>query len=258
MSPDVGVDEKTGIIKRDSGENKMNPFDLYALETALQLKSSEGGRVHIMTMGPPMASDILKEGYMMGSDEGWLLTDRAFAGSDVLATSRTLAQGIRFAEKKEKFDLIICGKQTTDGDTAQVASECSEFLDIPCITNVIKTGIVVKNSIIVESDLGHKIERVKIPFPSIISVEKAIYQPRLPSYKLKKQIDDFIINTIALKDFSEQNPKDYGLDGSPTQVERIFSPEEKLEHDQFSGDSHFLSETLFEILINNKFLSEFV
>ena len=124
MSSDLGMDEETGVIKRESGDTKMNPYDLYALETAFRIREETGGTVSVLTMGPPQAEQVIREAFMMGADKGYLLTDPAFAGSDVLATSYALAQGIQTIRD---FNLIICGKQTTDGDTAQVASECSEL-----------------------------------------------------------------------------------------------------------------------------------
>ena len=131
----VEVDEKTGVLKRDGVDSKMNPYDLYALETALRLRKKVGGNVSVITMGPPQATEVVKEAYMMGVDRGALISDRKFAGADVLATAYTISQGIR---KMGEFDLILCGKQTTDGDTAEVGPEIAEYLKIPHIANVIK------------------------------------------------------------------------------------------------------------------------
>ncbi|MCG8620213.1 MAG: electron transfer flavoprotein subunit beta/FixA family protein, partial [Desulfobacterales bacterium] len=113
----VEVDEKTGVLKRDGIESKMNPYDLYALETALKIKEAQETEITVVSMGPPQAGEVIREAYMMGADKGLLLSDRKFAGADVLSTAYTLSQGIA-AEALP--DLIICGKQTTDGDTAQV------------------------------------------------------------------------------------------------------------------------------------------
>ena len=118
----VEVDPVTGVLKRNGADSKMNPYDLYALECGMKLKEQYGGRVSVITMGPPPAAVVIKEAFAMGADEGALLSDRAFGGADVLATSYTLAQGIK---KMGKFDVIICGLQTTDGDTAQVGPEVS-------------------------------------------------------------------------------------------------------------------------------------
>ena len=116
-SSNVKVDEKTGLLVRPKKGNKLNPYDLFAIEAALELREQYGGTVRILTMGPPQAAEALEECLWMGCDEGYLITDRAFGGADVLATSYTISQGIR---KAGHVDLIMCGKQTTDGDTAQV------------------------------------------------------------------------------------------------------------------------------------------
>ena len=121
----VEIDEKTGVLKRDGVESKMNPFDLYALETALRLKQQYGATITVLTMGPPQAEMVIREAFMMGADHGFVLSDRRFGGADVLATSYTLSQGVRIAGD---VDLVICGKQTTDGDTAQVGAELADGL----------------------------------------------------------------------------------------------------------------------------------
>ena len=121
----VEIDETTGVLKRDGAEAKINPYDLYALETALRLKEKTGGTVTAVTMGPDQAIDMMKESYMMGVDDAYIFSDRTFAGADVLATSYTLAQGIK---AMGDFDIIVCGKQTTDGDTAQVGPAIAEYL----------------------------------------------------------------------------------------------------------------------------------
>ncbi|MBQ9915487.1 MAG: electron transfer flavoprotein subunit beta/FixA family protein, partial [Clostridia bacterium] len=122
-SSNVEVDPVTGVLKRSGIKSKLNPYDLYALELGLSLTERFGGTVETLTMGPPQAKSIIEESVCMGATGGTVLSDRAFAGADVLATAYTISQGIR---KKGGYDLIICGKQTTDGDTAQVGAEVSE------------------------------------------------------------------------------------------------------------------------------------
>jgi electron transfer flavoprotein beta subunit len=143
----VEVDPVTGVLKRSGVDSKMNPYDLYALETALRITEMVGGNITVISMGPPQAEEIIKEAYMMGADEGVLLSDRKFAGADVLATAYTLSQGVR---KLENIDLILCGKQTIDGDTAQVGPEMAEYLGMPHIANVIKIEAVKDNALVVE------------------------------------------------------------------------------------------------------------
>lgn len=246
----VEVDPVTGVLKRDGVDSKMNPYDLYALETALRLREEVGGIVKVISMGPPQAVEIIKEAYMMGADEGALLSDRRFAGADVLATSYTISQGIR---KMGNIDLILCGKQTTDGDTAQVGPETAEYLEIPHIANVIKIEEIKDKSIVVEMDMPNTIEVAEIQFPCLLTVEKDIYQPRLPSYKKKLATTDREVKMLSLKDFEDQNEKKYGLNGSPTQVERIFPPAVNTDKEIWNGSGPELAERLTDKLKELKF-----
>lgn len=217
----VGIDESTGVLKREGVESKMNPYDLYALETAIRLKEKTGGSVTTVTMGPPQAKSVIKESFILGADKGYIFSDRKFVGSDVLATAYTLSQGIRLLED---FDLIICGKQTTDGDTAQVGPELAEFLGIPHVTWVTKITAITEEAIVVEQDLGNSYGILELPFPSLITVEKEIFQPRLPSYRRKVQTAGKQVNMFAFSNFIDHDDQKYGLNGSATQVERIFPP----------------------------------
>ena len=146
----VEVDPVTGVLLRNGADSKMNPYDLYALETALKIREEVGGTISVISMGPPQAMTVIREAFAMGVDRGALLSDRRFGGADVLATSYTIAQGIK---KMGDFDLILCGKQTTDGDTAQVGSEVSEWLNIPSVSNVKKISKVESDAITIEMDL---------------------------------------------------------------------------------------------------------
>ncbi|MDA3955126.1 electron transfer flavoprotein subunit beta/FixA family protein [Oceanispirochaeta sp.] len=248
---EVKVDPETGVLQRDGIDSKMNPYDLYAIETALRLKESKGGKVRAVTMGPPQAEQILREAFMMGADEAFLISDRQFAGSDVLATAYTLSQGIM---KSGSSDLIICGKQTTDGDTAQVGAEIAEFLNIPHVTNVRSILKTDEESITVEMDMPHTVEIARVLYPCLISVEKGIYQSRLPSYVKKKETVGKPITVLSLKDLPDQGVSRYGLKGSPTQVERIFPPETRDDHEVWSGSSKELTRRLFEKLRDEKLL----
>ncbi|WP_195939809.1 electron transfer flavoprotein subunit beta/FixA family protein [Romboutsia sp. 1001713B170131_170501_G6] len=238
---EVEVDEKTGVLKRDGIDSKMNPYDLYALETALKIKEKKGAILKVLTMGPPQAKQIVEESFMMGVDEGAILSDRKFAGADVLATSYTLSQGIK---KVGNPDLIICGKQTTDGDTAQVGPEIAEFLNIPHITNVTKIIEIKDKSIVVECDMPNTLEECEINYPCLITVEKGIYEPRLPSFKLKLDTKDREIPMYSLSDFEDQDENNYGLNGSPTQVLRIFPPTSNNKKEVLRGSSEEISEKL--------------
>ena len=247
----VEMDEKTGVMKRDGIEGKMNPYDLYALETALKLKAQCGAHVSVLTMGPPQAAAVVHEAYMMGADKGVLLSDRRFAGADVLSTAYTLSQGIR---KSGPFDLIICGKQTTDGDTAQVGPEMDEFLDIPHVTNVRQIRNIESDGMVVDMDLPDAVQTVEMPYPCLITVEKGICQPRLPSYRLKLATRDRAVDVFVMDDLTDQDESRYGLAGSPTQVVRIFPPQIERERVVWTGSGVELADRMFNRLIDEKFI----
>ena len=247
----VEVDPKTGVLKRGGVLSKMNPYDLYALETALRLQKTYGGGVSVISMGPPQAQQVIREAYAMGADRGILLTDRRFGGADVLATSYTLSQGIA---KAGTFDLILCGKQTTDGDTAQVGPEIAEYLNIPSLANVTAILSVEEDAIVLRADMGGDVEEARVLFPCLLSVEKDIYQPRLPSYVRKTETRDKQIEFVGLNDLLDQDESHYGLTGSPTQVQRIFPPESHVHQEILRGSGQELADGLYNMLVKQKLL----
>lgn len=247
----VEVDPITGVLKRDGADTKMNPYDLFALETALRIREQVGGIIKVISMGPPQAMDVIKEAFSMGVDDGALVSDRKFGGADVLATSYTLSQGIR---KMGDFDLILCGKQTTDGDTAQVGPEIAEYLEIPHIANVIDI-INVKDKIMqVKMDMPNTVEIAEIKFPCLLTVEKDVFVPRLPSYKKKIASKDREIKIITFNDLEDKNEKKYGLNGSPTQVEKIFPPDVNTDREIWTGTSNNLANKISSKLKELKFI----
>ena len=249
----VEIDPKTGVLKRDGVESKMNPYDLYAIETALRIQAQCGAQVTALTMGPPQAEAVLREAFMMGVDDGVLLSDRRFGGADVLATSYTLSQGVRAAGGA---DLILCGKQTTDGDTAQVGAELAESLGIPHVTGLLRLREVTETGLVADLDLPLQIETVRIPFPCLATVEKGIFEPRLPSFRRKLATADRPIRRITLDDLPDRDPMHYGLNGSPTQVQRIFPPESHRSQEHWEGAPDELAARLLERLDEQKFLQQ--
>ncbi|GLC32536.1 electron transfer flavoprotein subunit beta/FixA family protein [Clostridium omnivorum] len=247
----VEVDPVTGVLKRDGVDSKMNPYDLYALETALRIRDKVGGNVKVISMGPLQALEVIKEAYMMGADEGVLLSDRKFGGADVLATAYTISQGVK---QMGNVDLILCGKQTTDGDTAQVGPEMAEYLGMPHIANVIKIEEIKNNSMIVEMDMPNTIEVAEIKFPCLLTVEKDIFQPRLPSYRKKLETKNKEIKVLTFKELEDQNENRYGLNGSPTKVERIFPPAVNTDKEIWNGTGEELVDRLAVKLKELKFI----
>ncbi|MFA5543449.1 MAG: electron transfer flavoprotein subunit beta/FixA family protein [Bacilli bacterium] len=248
-SSDVQVDPVTGVLIRDGNNTKMNPYDLYGIETALRIKEFNNAKVSTITMGPPSAKQVLNESLWMGCDEATLITDRKFAGADVVSTAYTLSQGIL---KQGQFDLIICGKQTTDGDTAQVGPEIAEYLKIPHIAYVDNIIEIKEKSIVVSVSMDKTIEVWEVNFPCLITVEKGIYTPRLPSYKRSIKFKDYVIKELTLKDMNDVDESHYGLKGSPTQVERMFPPSKNNEKVIWEGKD--LSKKMFEKLQDLKLL----
>ena len=250
-SNNVEVDPVTGVLKRSGVQSKINPYDLYAIETALSLAENKGGRVECITMGPPQAKAIITEAVCMGAECGTVLTDRKFAGADVLATAYTLSQGIK---KCGEYDIIICGKQTTDGDTAQVGAELSEYLGIPNVSNVLSVDEVKDGKAYLTASLDDRIVKLNVKLPCLISVDGDINTPRLPSYKVRKTIGDDKVKFLTFEDFDDQNPDNYGLSGSATQVERIFPPEKNSEKQNITGNATEQTEQLFGILAAKKMI----
>lgn len=244
-STNVEVDPVTGVLKRDGIQSKMNPYDLYAIETALNLTEKFGGTVEVITMGPPQAKTAVTEAICMGAKQGTILSDRRFAGADVLATAYTVSQGIK---KAGDFDLIICGKQTTDGDTAQVGAEVAEFLNFPNVANVLSVKDICDGRIVVTASQDDKVVEMGLKLPCLISVDGDINTPRLPSYKVKKCVTDDMIKFLSLDDFEDQNVNNYGLSGSATQVERIFSPEKNIEKCSIEGTPQQQADELYALI----------
>lgn len=245
----VDIDPETGAMKRLSGETRTNPYDLFALEAALQLREKVGGSVIVLTMGPPQAEEMMRDAYTMGADDAVILSDRKFAGADVLATSYALSQGITAIGD---IDLIICGKQTTDGDTAQVGPAIAEHLGIPHAAWVSEIVDADSESIQVKQDLVSVSQTSKIPYPCLITVDKDMCVPRLPSYLLQKQSKDRPVKIMAFEDMADQNLSKYGLVGSPTAVEKMFAPPEVEKQVYFDGDAKEKTKQLFDVLVNKK------
>lgn len=217
---DVKIDSKTGTLKREGVEAIVNPFDNYAVEEALRLKEKIGGKITALSMGPPQADKALREVLSMGVDEAILLSDRAFAGADTLATSYTLAQAVR---KIGQFDLILCGKQAIDGDTAQVGPGIAEKLNIPHVAYVRKVEEIKPGYIRVERMMEDGYDVIEMPLPALITVVKEINTPRLPSLKgmmASKRATIPVWNAQAI----DADPNKIGLTGSPTWVYKVFTP----------------------------------
>lgn len=229
---DVRLDPVTNTLAREGVESIMNPYDRHALEEAVAIREQLGGAVTVITMGPPQAEAVLREAIACGADDGVLVSDRAFAGADTWATAYTLA---RAAQTLGGFDLIVCGKQAIDGDTAQVGPGLACRLQIPYATCVQKTRKVTDGTIEVERMMDDGFDVVRLPLPALLTVVKDINEPRVASLKGKMKAKKAQIRKFSAADIGA-DPQCIGLAGSPTQVVRVFSPEARGDRRMFSGN----------------------
>ncbi len=216
----VKIDEEKGTMVREGVESIINPLDLYAIETALQLKEGHGGQVTVISMGPMKAETAIREALSMGCDEGVLISDRAFAGSDTWATSYVLSNAIR---KLGHFDLIITGVRATDGDTGQVGPGIAAFLDLPLATFTSGIRGITDDSITVERLIEAGYETLRLPMPCLLTVVIEISYPRLPTLRGKQRSRSKEIPVWGPDDLDADRSL-IGLNGSPVRVVKISRP----------------------------------
>ena len=229
---EIKIDPVTNTLEREGVESILNPFDAYAVEEAVRLKEAHGGKVIAISMGPPQVEETLREAVSLGVDEIILLSDRRFAGADTWATSLTLAAAIR---KIGDYDLILTGQQAIDGDTAQVGPGIATHLKIPQTCFVRKIEEIGDGQAIVQRLMEDGYDRVQMKLPGLISVVKEINNPRLPSLRGKRNARSAELIVWNADDL-EVDEKDVGLNGSPTQVLRIFTPTHDKLTEKFEGD----------------------
>ena len=241
---DVRLDPETNTLAREGVEAIMNPFDRHALEEAVGLKERLGGKVTVLSMGPPQAQDVLREAISCGADEGVLVSDRAFAGADTWATSYTLARAVQTIGD---FDLILCGKQAIDGDTAQVGPGLASRLGLPYVTCVQKTREATETTLRVERMMDDGYDVLQLPLPALLTVVKDINDPRVPSLKGKMKAKKAEITVLSAADIGADEHC-IGLAGSPTRVVNVFAPEPRGDRRIFSGTAEEQVDQLMEQL----------
>ncbi len=228
---DIRIDPVTNTLVREGVASILNPFDTFAVEEAVRLKEKFGGTVTAVSMGPPQAENVLREAVSLGVDEIILLSDRRFAGADTWATSLTLAAAIR---KIGDFDLVLTGQQAIDGDTAQVGPGIAAHLGLPQTCFVRRIDNVCETKISLQRLMEDGIDHVSVKLPAVISVVKEINVPRLPSLRGKRNA-----KTVELKVWNADDlgldEKEIGLNGSPTQVVKIFTPKHDKQTEKFDG-----------------------
>ncbi len=219
-SGDVKINPETKTLIREGVESIINPFDTYAIEEGVRIKEKLGGTVTVISMGPPQAESALREAVSLGADNAILVSDRAFAGSDTLATSYALAMAIK---KLDAVDIIICGKQAIDGDTAQVGPGIAVHLNMPQITYVRKIESIDESKIRAERMTEEGYDIIESQLPVMLTVVKEINEPRIASLKGKMSARKAEIPTWTAE-FIGADTDQLGLDGSPTMVAEVFAP----------------------------------
>lgn len=246
---EVKMNKETNTIIREGVEAIINPFDTYAVEEGLRIREKTGGKVTVLSMGIPSVAELLKDTIALGADDAVLLSDRAFAGSDTLATAYALSMGVK---KMGDADLIICGKQATDGDTAQVGPSLAEKLGIPHTTYVRKIEEIKEGYIRCQRMTEDGYEVIEMPLPAVITVVKEINEPRLPSIKGMMRAKKAVINVWTADDIHADKNL-CGLKGSPTQVVRTFVPVHDIQSEMLEGEPGEQAKKLAEKLLSMQF-----
>lgn len=249
---EVKLDPKTGNLIREGIESIVNPDDRHAIEAAVSLKEKHGGKVMAISMGPPQAIDAISEAIGMGVDQGILLSDRAFAGADTWATSLTLGKAI---EKVGDFDLIICGRQAIDGDTAQIGPQVAEHLRIPQVTYVFDIEEVQKDKIVVKRRLEDGFERIQCQLPALLTVIGELNEPR---YAMIDRLLDACKEKAPIKIWNAADlgvqVSEVGLRGSLTQVIKTFAPKAERQGQILEGDVPSVVDDLVRKLRENRLI----
>ncbi len=249
---DVKLDPKTGNLIREGIESIINPDDRHALEAAINLKEAAGGKVTVLSMGPPQAIDAISEAMGMGADRGILLSDRAFAGADTWATSFTLGKAI---EKIGKYDLIFCGRQAIDGDTAQIGPQVGDYLHMSQVSYVYEIEKVNRKSIVVKRRLEDGFEKVRAAMPALLTVIGELNVPRyshvgrlIDACKEKAPIEVWNAADIGVQ------TSEVGLEGSLTHVIKTFAPKFQREGEMLEGDTKESVKSLVGKLKENRLI----
>lgn len=245
---EVKFDPETNTLIREGVESQINPFDLYALEEAVRVKErlQEQGEEAVVTaisMGPPQAEEALREAISLGADEAILLSDRAFRGADTWATSYALAKALMKIEP----DLVFCGMQAIDGDTGQVGPGIAVHMDYAQAPYVAKIESLDKRKIVVKRLLENGYEVCSVRLPAVLTVVKEINEPRTPSLRGKMNAKKAQIPVWTAADIDAPADK-IGLQGSPTQVVKVFSPPHREGGEKYQGESDELADKLFGLL----------
>lgn len=253
---EVRIDPVTNTLMRQGVPSIINPYDAHALEEAIRLKEKVGGKVTIVSMGPPQAIEALKKGMSFGADRAILLSDRAFGGSDSLATAYILSTAIQKLHEEDPIDLVLAGKEAIDGDTAQTGPGIAVRLGFPQITYSIKVREITESTITVERKTEGGRQVVQAQLPALITVEKELNDLRyasLPNMMNAAKYEPEIWNSQSLPFDATQ----MGLKGSPTSVVRIFAPPTRTGGEKIDGTQNpaGAAKALVDTLIDGNIIS---
>lgn len=251
----IKINPKTNTLDRRSAPAILNPYDAHAVQEAVRIKRNLGeGKISVLSMGPPQATAVIKKSIEIGADQGYLITDRAFAGADTLATSYALSKALEKIAKDSEIDIIICGKHAIDGDTGQVGPGIARRLDIPPVTNVIEVCEVDedKRTVLIKRKLSNGYELLQVQMPCLLTVEKEInqieYSP-LPNMIKAAKYEPII---WAVSDLDDVDRTQLGLKGSPTIVGKMFTPPKLEGGHMLEGTADEQVAQLMEVLAERK------
>jgi electron transfer flavoprotein beta subunit len=250
----IKINPKTNTLDRRSAPAILNPYDAHAVQAAVKIKEKIGGTISVLSMGPPQATAVIKKSVEIGADKGYLISDRAFAGADTLATSYALAKALEKINKECPVDLVICGKHAIDGDTGQVGPGIARRMDIPPVTNVIDVSEVnlEEKTVLIKRKLSNGYELIQAELPCLLTVEKEIndieYSPMTNMIKAARY--EPII--WAVSDLEDVDRTQLGLKGSPTIVGKMFTPPRAEGGKKIEGSSDEQVKQLMEILLDNR------
>ncbi|MDF1506823.1 electron transfer flavoprotein subunit beta/FixA family protein [Robertmurraya sp. DFI.2.37] len=251
----IKINPKTNTLDRRSAPAILNPYDAHAVQEAVKLKQSLGqGKISVLSMGPPQATEIIKKSIEIGADEGYLISDRAFAGADTLATSYALSKALEKIAEKQPIDIVICGKHAIDGDTGQVGPGIARRMDIPPVTNVIEVTKFDKENkiILVKRKLTNGYEELEVQLPCLLTVEKEINQIAYSPLPNMIRAARYKPNVWSVGDLEAVDKTQLGLKGSPTVVGKMFTPPKLDGGKRLEGAVDVQVKQLIEVLSEKK------
>ncbi|WHY87882.1 electron transfer flavoprotein subunit beta/FixA family protein [Neobacillus novalis] len=250
----IKINPKTNTLDRRSAPAILNPYDAHAVQEAVKIKEKTGGTISVLSMGPPQATAVIKKSIEIGADLGYLISDRAFAGADTLATSYALSKALERISKDLPVDMVICGKHAIDGDTGQVGPGIARRMDIPPITNVIEVSEVnqQEKTVLIKRKLTSGYELIQSELPCLLTVEKEIndieYSP-MPNMIKAARYEPII---WAVSDLENVERTQLGLKGSPTIVGKMFTPPRPEGGIRLEGSADEQVSKLMEVLMEKK------